>query len=177
MPGEQITTMPPFPGNLPRWTSPAFRGRAFFCASGPLPVPRTRRRFTTVVNSPTTDLPGHARRFLTLLGLGELVIALYALHATVLHRDDYLAPWQYAFDLSLFGALALTGLGLMRQRRWAARVSVVLAYLAFMGVLATLSLYYDPRAWWYWLLPPLLPALGYAIYLLRRARERFRPGW
>lgn len=129
------------------------------------------------MNSPTTAPSGHASRFLTLLGLVELVVALYALHATVRHRDDYLASWQYAFDLALFGALALTGLGLIRQRRWAARVSVGLLYLAFLGVLAALSLYYDPRAWWYWLLPPLLPALGYAIHLLRQRGRRLRRGW
>jgi peptidoglycan/LPS O-acetylase OafA/YrhL len=129
------------------------------------------------VNSPPTDLPGHARHALTLLGLGELIAALYALRATVLHRDDYLASWQYALDLTVFGALALTGLGLMRQRRWAARISTGLLYLAFLGVLAMLSVYYDPGAWWYWVMPPLLPALGYAIYLLRKSRGWLRRGW
>ncbi len=129
------------------------------------------------MNNPTIASPGCTRRFLTLLGLAELAVALYALRATVLHRGDYLASWQYAFDLAVFGVLALTGLGLVRRRRWAARISTGLLYLAFLGVLALLSLYYDPGAWWYWLLPPLLPALGYAIYLLRRSGGALRRGW
>ncbi|MEQ8662797.1 MAG: hypothetical protein RLW62_18445 [Gammaproteobacteria bacterium] len=128
-------------------------------------------------STPPTTVAGPLRALTALLGALELGAGAYGLHATLAHRAAYPAGWQYATDVALFSLLALSGLGLLRRRRWAARITTALLYVAFFGVLVALSLLYTPGRWWYWLLPLLLPALGYAVYALRRQRAAFVARW
>ncbi|MEQ8233540.1 MAG: hypothetical protein RLW61_21380 [Gammaproteobacteria bacterium] len=132
---------------------------------------------TSCAQSRPAALAGRARALLTLLAGLEVTVGAWALQATVIHRAAYPEAWQYVLDLTWPTLLVLTGLGLLRCRRWAALLTSALLYLAFFAVLAALSLLYAPGRWWYWLLPPALPALGYAIHVLRRERAHFPAGW
>ncbi len=104
---------------------------------------------------------------------------IYGLYATIRHRDAYPAGWQYGFDLILFGGLIVIALGLVRRRRWAARLSMTALYLVFFLVLVRMSLSYETQhaTLSYWLLPAVLPLIGYSINLLRRLLTSLNSGW
>ena len=66
--------------------------------------------------------------------------------------------------------LLLTAAGLIARRPWAVWLTTGLLYTAFFVVLTLMSVWWEahgdtPR---YWCLPALLPAIGAAVYALRR---------
>ena len=109
----------------------------------------------------------------------ELLGGLLGLRATIVHAAAYPAAWQWSIDLVLFGTLALTALGLLRRRRWALEVTRFLLYGAFLAVLALLSSAYAKQhtQWWYWVIPILLPLIGWAVHILRTQRPSFIRRW
>ncbi|MCB1746508.1 MAG: hypothetical protein H6977_02665 [Gammaproteobacteria bacterium] len=130
-----------------------------------------------------TTTPAHPRRRDRLirfaLAASFSVIGALGLGATLVHRTEYPGRAPLLVDTLLFTSLALCGLGLLRRRLWAARVATAILYFAFLGVLAALSLTYAQArtAWWYWLLPLALPALGFAVHSLRRQRAHWLRRW
>ncbi|MEX2481006.1 MAG: hypothetical protein WD928_09115 [Gammaproteobacteria bacterium] len=120
-----------------------------------------------------------AHSVITALALLELLGAIYAVRATIVHRAFYAEAWQWRAELGVFMLLGLTGLGLLRRRRWALQATIVLLYGGFFAVLALLSFGHAQAhlRWWYWCLPALLPALGWMVYMLRSQRQAFQRRW
>lgn len=109
----------------------------------------------------------------------ELLGGVLGLRATVVHAAAYPGAWQWTIDIVLFSTLTLTALGLLRRRRWALEVTRFVLYGAFLGVLALLSLLHAKQhtQWWYWLIPVLLPLIGWVVHVLRAQRAAFVRRW
>ncbi|MGR8920560.1 MAG: hypothetical protein ACU85V_13165 [Gammaproteobacteria bacterium] len=121
---------------------------------------------------PHHSRPSHVA--VTALASLECLAALWGLRATWRHRAAYELYGQWLLEMGVFLLLLVVGVGLLRRRRWAARLSSALLYLAFLVLLAALMYGFGQwhGEWWYWLLLPALPAVGALIYALRQVGGR-----
>ncbi len=121
-------------------------------------------------------MPQPRRIVIAVLAVTQIALGVFALRATMVHAAAYTLPWQWWSEIVVFSAIVLSGLGLLRQRRWARHTTALLIYLAFFVVMVAISLAFETRAthWWYWLLPAALPILGWCLYELRRSTVMWR---
>lgn len=114
-----------------------------------------------------------AAAVIAVIALIELVTGGYGLRAVIAHPPTESAIAE-RLQFACSALLMLTGIGLLRMRLWAARVTLALLFGAFFVVLALMSLAFEEHgaSWYYWCLPLALPLLGSCVHVLRKERTR-----